>query len=231
MRSQRVLACCLGPVTAAPLEAEGIPTVQPERARLGSIMCELAESLPRRDARPMRVAGHRLVVLGTGARLDGEFVEVRPTQLALLRALAERPGHVLTRAELAVALPGRRDEHAVEMAVARLRSCLGQPSLDQTVVKRGYRLATTRTGRTDRPGRPGSRRNEAPNGTAGVPHRSRSCADPPRAYRWGGHADAWRRGGCSGMTTDKGFHPGSTAAAATDHDDDPATARTTAPDR
>lgn len=164
MRSQRVLACCLGPVTAAPLEAEGIPTVQPERARLGSIMCELAESLPRRDARPMRVAGHRLVVLGTGARLDGEFVEVRPTQLALLRALAERPGHVLTRAELAVALPGRRDEHAVEMAVARLRSCLGQPSLDQTVVKRGYRLATTRTGRTDRPGRPaagGTRRRTA----------------------------------------------------------------------
>ena len=34
-----------------------------------------------------------------------------------------------------------RSEHAVEMAVARLRRALGVP-LVQTVVKRGYRLAT-----------------------------------------------------------------------------------------
>jgi len=33
------------------------------------------------------------------------------------------------------------------------------------------------------------------------------------------------------MTTDKRFHPGSTAAPAQDHDDDPAATRTTAPDR
>ena len=40
------------------------------------------------------------------------------------------------------ALPGRgNDEHAVETAVARLRSALGDPRLVQTVVKRGYRLA------------------------------------------------------------------------------------------
>jgi len=136
-----VLACCVGPVTTAPLEAEGVATVRPERARLGSMVRGLAESLPRRDARPIPVAGHRLVVLGTDARLDGEFVEVRPTQLAVLRALAERPGHVLTRAELATALPGSDDEHAVEMAVARLPSRLGQPPLVQTVVKRGYRPA------------------------------------------------------------------------------------------
>ena len=33
------------------------------------------------------------------------------------------------------------DEHAVEVAVARLRTALGDPRIIQTVVKRGYRLA------------------------------------------------------------------------------------------
>ena len=36
--------------------------------------------------------------------------------------------------------PGGGDEHAVEMAVARLRAALGAPLIG-TVVKRGYRLA------------------------------------------------------------------------------------------
>ena len=33
------------------------------------------------------------------------------------------------------------DEHAVEVAVGRLRTALGDPRIIQTVVKRGYRLA------------------------------------------------------------------------------------------
>jgi len=46
------------------------------------------------------------------------------------------------RSELLAALPGRgNDEHAVETAIARLRTALGNPKLVQTVVKRGYRLA------------------------------------------------------------------------------------------
>ena len=48
----------------------------------------------------------------------------------------------IRRAELLRALPGAgRDEHAVETAMARLRTALGAPKLIQTVVKRGYRLA------------------------------------------------------------------------------------------
>ena len=97
--------------------------------------------LPARDEQPLLVAGHRLTVLATGVLLDGAFVEVSPTPLAVLRCLASRAGHVFCRADLAVALPGRGDEHAVEMAVARLRSTLGDSRLVQTVTKRGYRLA------------------------------------------------------------------------------------------
>lgn len=53
-----------------------------------------------------------------------------------------RPGWVVARADLLRALPGGgTDEHAVETAMARLRTALGAPRLIQTVVKRGYRLA------------------------------------------------------------------------------------------
>ena len=40
-------------------------------------------------------------------------------------------------------LPSAVDEHAVEVAVARLRSMLGRPGLVETVVKRGYRVPVT----------------------------------------------------------------------------------------
>jgi uroporphyrinogen-III synthase len=62
--------------------------------------------------------------------------------MAMLRALAHSPGQVRPRSELVRELPGdANDEHAVEMAVARLRAALGNPRIVQTVVKRGYRLA------------------------------------------------------------------------------------------
>ena len=74
--------------------------------------------------------------------VDGALRAVPPTPMALLRLLATRPGRVVPRAELLSVMPAAGgDEHAVETAVARLRSALGVPRLVQTVVKRGYRLA------------------------------------------------------------------------------------------
>jgi uroporphyrinogen-III synthase len=50
---------------------------------------------------------------------------------------------VLSRAELLNALRGQgQDEHAVEVTIARLRSALDEPRLIETVMKRGYRLAS-----------------------------------------------------------------------------------------
>lgn len=136
----RVLVVAVGPVTAAPLEAEGIPTRQPERARLGALAREVVARLPERDP-VLTLAGHTLQVRGHAAVVDGRVVELAPGPIGVLRALARRPGTVLSRAELTGGLPGGGDEHAVEMAVARLRAALGAP-LIATVVKRGYRLAT-----------------------------------------------------------------------------------------
>ena len=136
-----VLALCVGPVTAGPLEAADVPTVQPQRSRLGAMVRRLEAELPAR-ARRLPVAGHWVELRGHAVLVDGELRGVPPTGMGLLRALARRPGRVVPRAELLRALPGGGgDEHAVEMAVARLRAALGPPTLVQTVVKRGYRLA------------------------------------------------------------------------------------------
>ncbi|MET8012307.1 uroporphyrinogen-III synthase [Streptomyces sp. NPDC005271] len=136
-----VLVACVGPVTALPLEAQDVPTRQPERFRLGPLVQLLTSELPGR-VRPLPVAGQRLEIRGHAVVVDGELRTVPPAGMALLRALTRRPGWVVARADLLRVLPGAgRDEHAVETAMARLRSALGSPKLIQTVVKRGYRLA------------------------------------------------------------------------------------------
>ncbi|HWD61910.1 MAG TPA: winged helix-turn-helix domain-containing protein, partial [Humibacter sp.] len=60
--------------------------------------------------------------------------------LRLFRIIARARGAVVTRAQLAESLPGRPDDHAVEVALSRLRQTIGAPSIITTVVKRGYRL-------------------------------------------------------------------------------------------
>ncbi|MCX4801236.1 uroporphyrinogen-III synthase [Streptomyces sp. NPDC058682] len=137
----RLLSACVGPVTALPLQAHGVDTVQPERFRLGPLVQLLCQELPGR-ARVLPVAGHRVEIRGHAVLVDAQLRPVPPAGMALLRALARRPGWVVSRAELLRALPGAgRDEHAVETAMARLRVALGAPNLIQTVVKRGYRLS------------------------------------------------------------------------------------------
>ncbi|MFF5366608.1 uroporphyrinogen-III synthase [Streptomyces sp. NPDC013187] len=139
--SHDVLPACVGPVTALPLQSRGIDTIQPERFRLGPLVQILCQELPAR-ARSLPVAGHRVEIRGHAVVVDGALKPVPPAGMALLRALSRRPGWVVARADLLRALPGSgRDEHAVETAMARLRTALGTPKLIQTVVKRGYRLA------------------------------------------------------------------------------------------
>ncbi|MGW7528568.1 uroporphyrinogen-III synthase [Streptomyces sp. NPDC054783] len=136
-----VLPACVGPVTAIPLQAQGVDTIQPERFRLGPLVQLLCQELPGRS-RALPIAGHRVEIRGHAVLVDGALKPVPPAGMSLLRALSRRPGWVVPRADLLRALPGAgRDEHAVETAMARLRTALGAPKLIQTVVKRGYRLA------------------------------------------------------------------------------------------
>ena len=139
-----VLAACVGPVTAAPLERLGVPTVQPERARLGALVRTVVEELPVRRTRAVLAGPHRLALRGHDVLVDGRPVALTVRQAGVLSALVAGGGKVLSRSELlARAWPDEAaDEHAVEMTVARLRAALGPAgAVVETVVKRGYRLA------------------------------------------------------------------------------------------
>ena len=138
--THRVLAACVGPITAGPLAALGIPIVQPLRARIGALARTVAETLAERSPR-LQAGGRSIELRGQAAIVDGQWCEVAPAPMAVLRALAQSPGRVVSRRELTSALPGGGEEHAVETAIGRLRTSLGGGQVVQTVVKRGYRLA------------------------------------------------------------------------------------------
>lgn len=71
---------------------------------------------------------------------EGRAGQLAPAPLALFRALAASKGAVLTRRELMAHLPEAQNEHALDMAMSRLRASLPAPRLVATVVERGYRL-------------------------------------------------------------------------------------------
>lgn len=139
-----VVAACVGPVTAAAFELWGVPTVYPERSRTAAMVKLLEVELPSRRAGLMieLAGGHQLLMHGDEVLLDGATVSLSPAPAAVLQALVANPGVVVSRRALLAELPSGTagSEHAVEMAVARLRTALGTRTV-QTVVKRGYRLA------------------------------------------------------------------------------------------
>lgn len=137
-----VVPACVGPVTAAALERAGVTTVQPERGRLGALVRRVADEVPARRTHRLDVGNRHLEVRGHVVLVDDRVCPLTPAPMAILRALVNAPGQVVPRAALTRVLPGETNgDHAVEMAIGRLRTALGDPQLVQTVVKRGYRLA------------------------------------------------------------------------------------------
>jgi uroporphyrinogen-III synthase len=140
-----VLVLGVGSITAGPLVDVGIPVVQPARARIGAMARELTLTLPERAVR-LRIASREIEMRGQAVVVDGELRPVAPAPMAVLRALVEARGRVVSRKDLLAALPGGGEEHAVETAIGRLRTALGEPRLVCTVVKRGYRIAMEPSG-------------------------------------------------------------------------------------
>ena len=142
-----VPALCLGPLTAAPIEARGVPTVRAAEPVPRALAAAALTELPLRSL-TVEVAGRKVEIRGQAVVVDGQLVPVQAGPMAVLRALATRPGQVLSAAEIRAILPRTTstvDDHAIEMAVSRLRGTLGSADdrldLVQTVMKRGYRLA------------------------------------------------------------------------------------------
>ena len=131
----RVRAIVVGSVTAGPLDAAGIRSRQPERARLADLAREVVARLPERDP-VLTVGAHTLQVRGTAAVLDGQLIELSPGPMAVLRELARHPGQVVGTAHL----PGSEDPDAVTAAMTRLRWALGA-TVVAAVPGQGHRLA------------------------------------------------------------------------------------------
>jgi uroporphyrinogen-III synthase len=142
-----VLAVCLGPLTAAPLIARGVPVVQAAEPVPASLAASALTELPQR-AVVLETAGRRIEIRGHAVVVAGQLIPVQSGPLSVLRALASRPGRLLSAAEIRAIIPHSPpiDDHAIEMAVSRLRGSLSDSPVDgrelvQTVMKRGYRLA------------------------------------------------------------------------------------------
>jgi uroporphyrinogen-III synthase len=134
-----VTTFCVGPVTAGPLRKAGVTSVQPDRMRLGALARAVADELPRRQP-DLAVAGHTLGMRATCAVVDGVVRDLSPQSMVLLNLLASAPGAVVSSDVMLDALGGD-NPHALEAAVARLRSAIGAKELIATASKRGYRLA------------------------------------------------------------------------------------------
>ncbi|WP_077086691.1 uroporphyrinogen-III synthase [Mycobacterium rhizamassiliense] len=144
-----VHAMCVGPVTSQPLIRKGVPTSSPERMRLGALARHIAVELPPLVSRTVQAAGHAVEIRGTCVLVDDSVKTLSGSGMAILRALAHRPGDVVSRNDLLQVLPGNsNDTHAVDTAVLRLRTALGDKNIVATVVKRGYRLAIEERGVT-----------------------------------------------------------------------------------
>ena len=77
--------------------------------------------------------------------LDGEEIAVSRREFAILHALAERPGHVLSRSQLEDRIYGWQEEvesNAVEVHIHKLRAKLGRSRIE-TVRGEGYRITRT----------------------------------------------------------------------------------------
>lgn len=135
------VAAAVGPVTAAPLVDAGISPLVPDRYRLGALVRTLADHLVENHVRLIPTRAGTIELRGRRVLLDGHCLPLSGSPLAILKALARRPGEVVDRPSLLAALPEGGDMHAVEVAVGRLRAGLGVPKVVETVVKRGYRLA------------------------------------------------------------------------------------------
>ncbi|GHJ15399.1 uroporphyrinogen-III synthase [Micromonospora sp. AKA38] len=144
--TDRVLVACLGPLTAAPLRERGMTPVVAAAPCLGSLLAALVEQVPGRGP-TLDVDGHRMQIRSRSVAIDGLVVPVQAGPMTVLRVLARSPGRVTSCAEIrgASAAWSGVNDHAVEMAVSRLRRAfddtpLAGVDLVQTVVRGGYRL-------------------------------------------------------------------------------------------
>jgi len=135
-----VVAAAVGPVTAAPLIAAGLTPISPDRFRMGALIKLVCDHLEQERVLRLKTVHGMVELRGKLVGIGEARAALPPTSLTLLRLLMESRGAVISRAQLAAALPDVQDDHAVDVAISRLRQALPASGLISTVVKRGYRM-------------------------------------------------------------------------------------------
>jgi len=141
---QSVVAAAVGPVTAAPLVGAGILPIVPDRFRMGALIRLLCEHLEESSIHRLSTEFGAVELRGRVVVIDGVRATLSPVALALFRALVAAEGATLSRSLLSAAAPEVLDDHAVDVAISRLRQALPDPRIVSTVIKRGYRIAAIR---------------------------------------------------------------------------------------
>ncbi|MGK7867331.1 response regulator [Falsiroseomonas sp. E2-1-a20] len=125
LRRREATAAAIGAAPAAPAPAAVPPAPATHRIRMGRTWLDL-------DARRL-----------TGP--DGQEIPLGPSEFALLRAFAERPGRVLTREVLLDLAHPRGDEHfdrSIDVRIARIRRKVeavpDRPAVIRTIRGAGY---------------------------------------------------------------------------------------------
>jgi len=124
-----VLACCVGPVTAIPLQRADVPTVAPDRPRPRRAGPRDLHARCRLDAAlTLPVAGH-IIDIRVMSSWWTDRSSARHHGDGPAGACSPPPGRVVSRAALLATLPhDGQDEHAVEVAIGRIRVALATPA-------------------------------------------------------------------------------------------------------
>ncbi len=136
---------CVGERTAAAVDEAGLHVAGfPKRPLLGTMVMLLTEQLEQRTTE-LELLGHSVVLRGRELSVGQEPAQTLPfRERHLFEILASRPGVVFAKDRLLdrVWQGSAHDEHAVEVAVGRLRKRLGAAGAGiETVRRRGYRIA------------------------------------------------------------------------------------------
>ena len=105
----------------------GSTPIQPERYRMGALIRLVCEHLESTRVIRLDTRHGPLALRGSVVDVDDRRVALAPVALMILRALVQARGSVVGRDRLASGLPGTNDEHALEVALSRLRQTLGVP--------------------------------------------------------------------------------------------------------
>lgn len=135
---------CVGERTANAVDEVGLHVSGfPERPLLGTMVMLLTEQLESRTTE-LELVGHSVVLRGRELSVGQAPAQTLPfRERHLFEILASRPGVVFAKDRLLdrVWQGAAHDEHAVEVAVGRLRKRLGEAGSGiETVRRRGYRI-------------------------------------------------------------------------------------------